>query len=85
MKKLNSSLILVKTDQPAVQDDSGIYIQEEWKSLPPTGTVFAVADDVTFCKEGDRVFFERYSAIPAPHHGEDVKLIRAENIFEVIE
>jgi co-chaperonin GroES (HSP10) len=84
MKKLSSQLILVKVDAPQEQDESGIYIQEEWKTLPPTGVVEAVADDVTFCKPGDNVFFDRYTAIDTPF-GEDIRLCRADAIFAVFD
>ena len=77
--KLNSKLVLIKPDKPVEQQD-GIYIAEEWKDLPPTGEVLAVADDVTFCDVGDRVFFERYSAIETP---EDDRIVREDMILQV--
>jgi len=80
---LNSNLVLIENDQPEEKDQHGIFVQEEWQTLPPTGTVLAVGEGVTFCKEGDRVFYERYSAIQTPH-GKDIKLVRADAIFEVI-
>lgn len=67
--KLNSKLLLVKVDKPAEQDDKGIFVAEEWRTLPPTGVVTEVAEDVTFCKVGDRVFFTRYSADRTPWEG----------------
>lgn len=82
MKKLNSKLVLVKVDLPKEQDDDGIFVQEEWVSNSPTGVVEAVADDVTFCKAGDRVFFERYTSIPTPD-GKEFRLCREDAIFEV--
>jgi co-chaperonin GroES (HSP10) len=80
--KLNSKLVLVKMDQPPEIDENGIYKMEEWKSLPPTGEVISVAKDVTFCKKGDRVFFERYGAIPTPEDG--IRLCREDQIFQVL-
>lgn len=82
MKKLNSKLVLVKVDPKKEVDSSGFFIAEEWVSNQPTGTVVAVADDVTFCKVGDRVFFERYTSIQTPD-GEDYRLCREDAIFEV--
>lgn len=78
--KLNSKLVLVKPDQPVEQDDNGIFIQEEWKELPPTGEVLAVADDVTFCDVGDRILFTRYSAIETPDNN---KLVREDMVLQV--
>ena len=82
MRKLNSKLVLVKVDKPQVTDGSGFYIAEEWISNSPTGVVDAIADDVTFCKVGDKVFFERYTSIPTPD-GEEYRLCREDAIFEV--
>lgn len=80
---LNSKLVLVKVDQPKEADDSGFFIQEEWQTQEPTGVVERVADDVTFCKVGDTVFFERYTSIPTPH-GKEYRLCREDAIFEIM-
>jgi co-chaperonin GroES (HSP10) len=66
MKKLQNNLVLVRVDEAVDQDDDGIYIQEQWITLPPTGVVEMVGIDVNFCKKGDKVMFERYSAIEVP-------------------
>lgn len=79
LSKLNSKLVLVRVDQPIDKDEDGIYRQEEWQTRPPTGTVEAVADDVTFCKVGDRVFFERYTAIPTTE--ENLRICREHAIL----
>lgn len=82
--KPNSLIVLIQVDPPKTQDDSGVYIQEEWKTKPPTGTVTAVGADVTFCKVGDHVFFERYSSIDTPF-GEDIRASREDQILVVYE
>lgn len=63
--KLNSKLVAVRADNAIEQDENGIYIQEEWRSLPPTAVVLEVAPDVTFVQVGDRIEFTRYTAIEA--------------------
>lgn len=83
-RKLNSKLVLVKVDAVKEQDTSGFFIAEEWQTNEPTGIVEAIADDVTFCKVGDRVFFERYTSIPTPD-GKDYRLCREDAIFEIYE
>ena len=70
VKKLQSFLVLVKVDEVKEQDERGIYIVEEWKELPQTGTVLKVGAKVTFCKEGENVFFSRYAAIRTMKEGE---------------
>lgn len=84
VRNLNSKLVLVKVDDAPEKDITGFFITEEWVSQPPTGIVEAVADDVTFCKVGDRVFFERYTSIPTPD-GKDYRLCREDAIFEIYE
>jgi len=40
-----------------------LYQAEQWKTLPPTGTVTSVGPKVTDIKVGDRVHFLRFAAI----------------------
>lgn len=58
--------VLIQVDKAPDKTKSGLYIQEDWKTLPPVGTVIAVGGDVTSVKEGDRVLFERYAAVILP-------------------
>lgn len=62
MKPLRD-IILIEPDKPPEKSAAGLYIVEEWKSLPPSGTVKAVGPEVTKVKPGDRVIFERYGSI----------------------
>lgn len=56
-------VVLIKTDKPKAQTATGLYIQEDWKTLPPTGTVIATGPDVQNVKPGDRVLFGRYGTV----------------------
>jgi chaperonin GroES len=56
-------LVLIKADPPKEKTASGLYITEEWKSLPPTGVVLAIGPDVKDVKVGDNVLFERYASV----------------------
>lgn len=56
-------IVLVRADDVKEKTDSGIYIKQDWKTLPPTGTVSAVGPDVKTVKPGDRVVFERYASV----------------------
>ncbi len=80
--KLNKNLVLIKIDKPESQID-GLYIEEEWKTLPSTGTVEVVGDNVSFCTEGDRVEYERYGAIQSSF-GEDYRICREDGILAVL-
>lgn len=55
--------VLIEADKPVEKTDSGFFINEDWKSLPPLGTVLAVGPQVAQVKAGDRVIFERYASI----------------------
>ena len=80
--KLNQKLVLVRVESPKDQDDSGIYIQEEWQSQQPIGVVEFVADDVEFCKAGDKIWFERYTSVPHPED-EDLRMCREDAVIAV--
>lgn len=56
-------IVLIKADKPKDKTDSGLFIQQDWKTLPPTGTVLAIGPDVNNVKTGDKVVFERYASI----------------------
>lgn len=56
-------LVLIEADKPRERTVSGLLVVEEWKTLPPTGTVVDVGPDVTLVKKGDRVVFERYGSV----------------------
>jgi co-chaperonin GroES (HSP10) len=81
--KLNKDLVLIRVEPPKEQDDSGIFIQEEWVARQPIGVVEATAPNVEFCKVGDKVWFERYTAIPHPID-KDLRACREDAIIEVL-
>lgn len=81
---LNSHLVLIKVDEPKDREgEDGPFTQEEWVTNSSTGVVERISDNVTFCKVGDKVFFERYTSIPTPY-GPLFKLCREDAIFEVL-
>jgi chaperonin GroES len=61
--KPTRDIVLIKADQAKEKTASGIFIVEEWKTLPQTGEVLAVGTDVKAVKVGDRVLFERYASV----------------------
>lgn len=58
-----ADLVLIKVDPVKKQTSSGLYVQQEWKSLPPTGAIQAIGPDVTKVKVGEKVLFDRYASI----------------------
>ena len=81
--KLNSKLVLVRCQPPKEQDESGIFIQEEWQSQQPIGVVEATAEDVEFCIKGDKVWFERYTSIPHPEDKE-LRMCREDAVLAIL-
>jgi chaperonin GroES len=80
MKPLGD-LVLVKADVAKTQTSSGLYIQEDWKTTPPTGVVLAVGEKVTLVKPGDKVVFDRYGAVA---YDKDEKLCKENQILGII-
>lgn len=56
-------LVVIEVDPPKEKTASGLYIKEDWKTIPPTGVIKEVGPDVTTVAVGDKVLFERYSSI----------------------
>lgn len=81
--KLMTKLVLVRVDPPKEQNDSGIFIQEEWQTIQPIGVIESVAEDVSTCKVGDKVWFERYTAIQHPED-KDLRLCREDAILAIL-
>jgi chaperonin GroES len=81
MKPLRD-VVLIRPDEAKTQTETGILLQEDWKTLPPTGVVEAVGDEVTDVKPGDRVMFLRYSVIDA---GDGLKAAKEQHIIARIE
>lgn len=56
-------LVLIQADSAKTQTESGILLQEYWKTLPLIGEILEVGPQVTQVKKGDKVTFNRYSSI----------------------
>lgn len=77
------NLVLIKADAPKETTTSGIYIVEDWKTLPPTGVVLAIGPNVEDRDlVGKHVLFERYGAITVD---KDIKLCLESHIQATIE
>lgn len=75
-------IVIIRADQPRSETASGIVIKEDWKALPPKGEIIAMGGK---CKElefqiGDRVVFERYSAITLE---DDLRLCKASQVLAI--
>lgn len=79
--KLLWDWVLIKPDEPKTKTDSGLYVHEDWKTLPITGEVKAVGPEATTVKTGDRVMFLRYAVIDG--EGGD-KIAKEQHIIGVL-
>ena len=86
--------VIVKADEAEAQTASGLYLASESKEKPQTGTVIAVGEGKLDkdgnkvpmpVKVGDKVIFGKYGGTEITHEGEDVLILRADDIYAVIE
>jgi co-chaperonin GroES (HSP10) len=73
-------ILLIRVDEPTRETASGIIIKEDWKTLPPTGTVISIGSRVTNATVGDQVVFERYSSVVLD---DDLRLCKDSNILAI--
>ena len=85
--------VIVKADQAEEQTASGLYLASEAKEKPQTGTVIAVGEGKLDkdgnkvpvpVKKGDKVIFGKYGGTEITHDGEDVLILRADDIYAII-
>lgn len=81
--KPTRNIVLIEADRPKEKTSSGIYIAEDWKTLPQTGTVKALGPEV---KNQDllnkHVVFERYASIKL--EGDD-RLCQESHILAILD
>lgn len=93
LKPLGDRVIL-KQDEAEVTTASGLYLASDAKEKPQTGTVLAVGDGKLDkngehlpmpVKEGDKVIYSKYGGTEITMDGEEVLILRADDIYAVIE
>ncbi len=80
--KPKRDIVLIRADKPREKTDSGLFIVEEWKTLPQTGEVLAVGPLVRDVKVGERVLFERYASVILE---KDERLCQESHVLAVLE
>jgi len=72
-------IVLIKADEAVEKTETGIFLGEQWKTVPLSGTVLKVGPHVTDEIEvGDKVVFCRYASIILEN---DERLIKARQII----
>ena len=86
--------IVVKPAEAETTTPSGIVIPDNAKEKPNTGTVLAVGTGRVFengtiipltVKVGDQVMFGKHAGQPIKVNGEQVTVLKEEDIFAIVE
>jgi len=79
--------ILVKTDKLEAKTASGIIIPDTAQEKTQTAVVVAIGDDKEKIKVsvGQKVMYEKYTGVPVKIDGEDHLILKAADIFAVID
>ena len=86
--------VIVKADEAESQTASGLYLASEAKEKPTTGIVVAVGEGKLDkdgnkvpvpVKKGDKVIFGKYGGTEVTYDGEDVLILRADDIYAICE
>ena len=93
LKPLGDRVIL-KQDEVEVTTASGLYLASDAKEKPQTGTVLAVGDGRLDkdgkrlpmpVKEGDKVIYSKYGGTEITMNGEEVLILRADDIYAIVQ
>ena len=84
--------VIIKQDEAEETTASGLYLATEAKENPQTGTVLAVGEGKLDkdgklipvpVKEGDKVLYGKYGGTEITVDGEDVMILRADDLYAV--
>ena len=86
--------VIVKADEAEQTTASGLYLASEAKEKPQTGEVIAVGEGKLDkngnlvpvpVKVGDKVIYGKYGGTEIHVDGEDVLIVRADDLYAVFE
>ena len=86
--------VIIKQDEAEEKTASGLYLATEAKEKPQTGVVLAVGEGKLDkegnlvpvpVKVGDRVLYGKYGGTEVRVDGEDVLIVRSEDLYCVFE
>lgn len=80
--------VLILPDEAETKTKAGLYLNQQWKDLPPKGTIVAVGPEVTDkrIKKDARVIFYRYAAqmLTDVEDLKDIRVVREDNVIALI-
>ncbi len=86
--------VIIKQDEAEEKTASGLYLASESKEKPQTGTVLAVGEGKADkdgnlvpvpVKVGDKVIYGKYGGTEITIDGDDVLILRADDLYAVFE
>ncbi len=86
--------IIIKQDEAEEKTASGLYLASESKEKPQTGTVLAVGEGKLNrdgemipvpVKVGDKILYGKYGGTEITIDGEEVIILRTEDIYGIFE
>lgn len=86
--------VIVKADEAESQTASGLYLANDAKEKPQTGVVLAVGEGKLDkdgnripvpVQVGDKVIYGKYGGTEVHYAGEDVLILRADDIYAICE
>ena len=86
--------VIIKQDEVEAKTASGLYLASDAKEKPQTGTVLAVGEGKLDkegnlvpvpVKVGDRVLYGKYGGTEVKLDGEEVLVVRADDLYGVFE
>ena len=86
--------VIVKADEAESQTASGLYLAGDAKEKPQTGVVVAVGEGKRGkggnlipmpVAVGDKVIYSKYGGTEVSYDGEDVLILRADDIYAICE
>ena len=77
--------VVVRRLEPAGKTASGLYLPDTAKEKPTLAAVVAVGPDAHGLQVGDQVLFNKYSGSEVSHGGEDLVILRADDVQAVVE
>lgn len=76
--------IVLKQVEAEEKTASGILLPDSAKEKPSEGKVLAVGKDVKEVKRGDRVLYSKYGPTEVKVEGEEVVIVKEEDILAVV-
>ena len=86
--------VIVKADEAETQTASGLYLAGDAKEKPQTGVVLAVGEGKLDkdgnripvpVQVGDKVIYGKYGGTEITYEGEEVLILRADDIYAICE